>query len=148
MDLLELPFKAIRLPNFKLRLPTITQPPAMLVFAIVLGSYFLVFSGIIYDIIVEPPSIGSELDPVTKQYKPVAFLQWRVNGQYIIEGLSAGSMFVIGAVGFILLDRSNGKSTSNRNRYLLLLAGALCVILSYAVSMVFLRMKIPGYLQS
>jgi hypothetical protein len=80
MDILEAPFKVIRLPNLKLRLPTVSHPPAMLVFAIVFASYFLVLSGIIYDVIVEPPSIGSELDPETKQYKPVAFLQWRVNG--------------------------------------------------------------------
>jgi hypothetical protein len=81
MDILELPFHFIRLPNFKLRLPTISQPRAMTMFFFVAVSYFLVLSGLIYDIIVEPPSIGSELDPVTKQYKPVAFLQWRVNGK-------------------------------------------------------------------
>jgi hypothetical protein len=69
-------------------------------------------------------------------------------GQYIIEGLSAGAMFVIGATGFILLDKSNGKSTSTRNRYLMLLAGVLCILVSYAVSIVFLRKKIPGYLSS
>jgi hypothetical protein len=62
MDLLELPFHFLRLPNLKLKIPTINQPSPMVVFGFVFLSYFLVLSGIIYDVIVEPPSIGSTQD--------------------------------------------------------------------------------------
>ena len=46
----------------------------------VLLSYFLVTGGIIYDVIVEPPSIGSTTDE-RGHSRPVAFMQYRINGQ-------------------------------------------------------------------
>eukprot|EP00274_Cyanoptyche_gloeocystis_P000392 CAMPEP_0196665086 /NCGR_PEP_ID=MMETSP1086-20130531/59608_1 /TAXON_ID=77921 /ORGANISM="Cyanoptyche gloeocystis , Strain SAG4.97" /LENGTH=98 /DNA_ID=CAMNT_0042001679 /DNA_START=231 /DNA_END=527 /DNA_ORIENTATION=+ len=94
----------------------------------------------------EPPSLGSSQDPHTGVVKPVAFLQYRVNGQYIIEGLSAGFLFSLGGLGFILLDFSNDKLTSQRNRYLLILSGVLCIAIAYNLCLLFLRIKIPGYL--
>lgn len=146
MELLELPFTTIfKVPNLKLKMPKFPEFGPMIVFSVVFLSYFLVMSGIIYDIIVEPPSIGSSQDEATGQVKPVAFLQYRVNGQYIIEGLSAGALFVLGGVGFIILDRAHQKFTSTRNRYLLILAGILCILAAYNLSIVFLRIKIPGF---
>lgn len=103
MDALSAPFVVFRPPNLKLKIPKIEQPSAMTVFAVLLASYFLVISGIIYDVIVEPPSIGSVQDERTGSVKPVVFLQWRVNGQYIIEGLSAGtsSIFLNERISFL-----------------------------------------------
>ncbi|CAF1433365.1 unnamed protein product [Rotaria sordida] len=49
-------------------------------------SYFLLTADIIYDIIVDL----SNVDHITDEYghhKPVAFMAWRINGQYIMEGL-------------------------------------------------------------
>ena len=103
-DLLELPFHFLRVPNLKLRIPNISAPSATTVFFLVLASYYLVFSGIIYDVIVEPPSIGSHRDE-GGSVKPVVFLQYRINGQYIIEGLAAGLLFVLGGVGIIILNK-------------------------------------------
>ena len=40
--------------------------------------------GIIYDVIVEPPSVGSTTDE-HGHTRPVAFMPYRVNGQYIME---------------------------------------------------------------
>lgn len=102
--LLELPFHFLRVPNLKLRIPNISAPSATTVFFLVLASYYLVFSGIIYDVIVEPPSIGSHRDE-GGSVKPVVFLQYRINGQYIIEGLAAGLLFVLGGVGIIILNK-------------------------------------------
>jgi len=147
MSLLELPFSFLRVPNLKLKIPTLQHPSAMTVFAVVFASYFLVLSGIIYDIIVEPPSIGVTMDEATKSTKPVAFLAYRVNGQYIIEGLSAGLLFAVGGIGFIILDKANEKFTSTRNRYLLILAGLICIIVAYNLCIVFLRIKVPGYMR-
>jgi len=123
----------------------------MLMFAVVFVSYFLVLSGVIYDIIVEPPSIGSTTDD-KGAVKPIAFLQYRVNGQFIIEGLGAGMLFALGALGFIILDISDNlnmsrvKDTVLDRRYLLLLSGIICIVAAYNLCLVFLRMKIPGYL--
>jgi len=139
------PVSMFHIPRVKLIIPSVSAPSPMVVFAILFFSYFLVMSGIIYDIVVEPPSIGMTRDEATGANKPVAFLQWRINGQYIIEGLTAGFMFALGGVGFILLDRSTDTSQSQRNRYLLCLSGALLLLVAYSLCRVFLRIKIPGY---
>lgn len=47
-SLYTLPANFLRLPRLKLVFPTIRQPSAMVVFAGVFFSYFLVLSGIIY----------------------------------------------------------------------------------------------------
>ena len=46
----------------------------MVMFGIVLLSYFLVTGGLIYDVIVEPPSVGSTTDEYGNS-KPEAFMQ-------------------------------------------------------------------------
>jgi len=146
LSLLELPFHVVRVPNTKLKIPRVSAPGAMTVFAFVYISYFLVASGIIYDVIVEPPSIGSSQDEATGAVRPVAFLAHRINGQYIIEGLSAGLLFGLGGLGFIILDLSNQKFTSDTNRYLLILSGVVAIFVAYNLTILFLRIKIPGYL--
>ena len=145
-ELIELPFNFLRVPNIKLRLPNIRAPGKMTVFAFVFLSYFLVSSGIIYDVIVEPPSLGSENEGGS--VKPVIFLKYRINGQFIVEGLSAGFLFAVGGLGFILLDKASRKGTTERNRNILLIAGALCAVISYNLLIVFLRKKLPGYQRS
>eukprot|EP00301_Raphidiophrys_heterophryoidea_P017909 c2909_g1_i1.p1 GENE.c2909_g1_i1~~c2909_g1_i1.p1 ORF type:complete len:171 (+),score=57.30 c2909_g1_i1:44-514(+) len=144
--LLLAPSSVIRIPNVRLKIPHIPTPDKMLVFCVLFFSYFLVMSGIIYDIIVEPPGIGSTQDPATGQHKPQAFLPYRINGQYIIEGLSAGFMFSVGATGIILLDqvtRVSGKSA----QYIFLGAGGALIALGYNLSIVFIKIKLPGYLR-
>jgi len=115
------------------------------VFAIVYASYFMVTSGIIYDLIIEPPSIGSTRDPSTGAYKPEAFMKYRINGQYIIEGLAAGMLFCLGGLGVIILDKSDSKFTSDRNRFLMISSGIVFVGLAFNLCNLFLRIKFPGY---
>lgn len=141
-----LPFAVVRCPRLKLSTPSVSLPSAMTVFAAVFFSYFLVLSGIIYDMINEPPSVGAELDPATGKQRPVAILKYRINGQYIIEGMSAGFLFCLGALGFILLDRSASKSLPSKVRSIMLIAGVVCIGIAYNMCMVFLRIKMPGYM--
>lgn len=130
-----------------MKLSTFELPSAMTVFLIVLLTYFLVISGFVYDVIVEPPGIGSKQDPVTGAVQPVVFLPGRVNGQYIIEGLSAGFMFVLGGVGIILLDLACEKARARNIRLTFVAVGVGCVFVSYVMSMLFLRIKIPSYMR-
>ncbi|KAG3283373.1 OSTC-like [Ictidomys tridecemlineatus] len=124
-------FLVLECPNLKLKKPPwVHMPSAMMVYALVVVSYFLITGGILYDVIVEPPSVGSMTDEHGHQ-RPVAFLAYRVNGQYIMEGL---------APNFIILDRSNAPNIPKLNRFLLLFIGFVCLIL------IFMRMKLPGYL--
>lgn len=117
----------------------------MVVFGFMIFSYFLVTGGIIYDVIVEPPSIGSTTDERGNS-KPVAFMPYRINGQYIMEGLASSFLFTMGGLGFVVLDQTNNPLTPKLNRMLLLLVGFVCVLVSFFTLRVFMRMKLPGYL--
>merc|ERR1712142_1145543 len=64
----------------------------------------------IYDVIVEPPSVGSTTDE-HGHTRPVAFMPYRVNGQYIMEGLASSFMFSLGGAGMIILDQTHNPQT-------------------------------------
>lgn len=122
-------------------------PRPMTVFALVLVSFFVVTSGIAYDIINEPPSVGALPDPVTGKLKPVTFVPHRVNAQYIIEGLTGGLMYCLGAVGIILLDKSHDRQLEHKRRLMLLGLGGSFAVIGYLTALSFLRIKMPGYLR-
>lgn len=107
----------------------------------------MVVSGIVYDVIVEPPGIGSTQDPTTGSVRPVVFLSGRVNGQYIIEGLSSGFMFVLGGMGIVLLDLALDKNRAKSVKVSYASAGISSLIIAYVMSMLFIRIKIPGYMR-
>lgn len=141
-------FSFLDCPHLRLKKPTwIRTPSAMVVFGFVLLSYFLVCGGVIYDVIVEPPSIGSTTDERGNS-RPVAFMPYRVNGQYIMEGLAASFMFTLGGLGFIILDNANAPLIPKLNRTLMIGMGFVCVCVSFFACRVFMRMKLPGYLQA
>ncbi|KAF3815505.1 hypothetical protein GH733_016458 [Mirounga leonina] len=71
------------------------------------------------------------------------FLITGVNGQYIMEGLASSFLFTMGGLGFIILDRSNAPNIPKLNRFLLLFIGFVCVLLSFFMARVFMRMKLP-----
>ena len=87
MDVILRPiFGVFQVPDLKIKKPTwIQQPTANQTLFFILVSYFLVTGGVIYDVIVEPPSMGSTTDEHGHS-RPVAFMQYRINGQYIVEG--------------------------------------------------------------
>merc|ERR1712042_312425 len=141
-----IPFAVLEVPNLKIKKPSwLKTPSAMFVFAAVLLSYFLVTGGIIYDVIVEPPSIGSTTDEKGNT-KPVAFMPYRVNGQYTMEGLAASFLFTVGGLGYVILDKANGPGLPKLNRFLLLFFGFVCIVVPFFMCRLFMRMKLPGYL--
>jgi len=145
--LYSLPFLVLEVPNLKIKQPSwFHAPSAMTMFSIVLLSYFLVTGGIIYDVIVEPPSVGSTTDEHGHS-RPVAFMPYRVNGQYIMEGLASSFLFTIGGLGFIIMDQTHGPGKAKLNRILLTSMGFLFILVSFSTTWVFMRMKLPGYLQ-
>ncbi|XP_027127097.1 uncharacterized protein [Coffea arabica] len=142
-----LPYSFLRPPRLRLKLPSLTLPSAMTVYALILLTYFLVVSGLVYDVIVEPPGIGSTQDPRTGSVRPVVFLPGRVNGQYIIEGLSSGFMFVLGGTGIVLLDLALDKNRAKSVKVSFASAGVAFVVIAYVMSILFIRIKIPAYLR-
>jgi len=147
-SLYSIPYSVLECPNLKLKRPSwLHMPSGMVVYACILLSYFLVTGGIIYDVIVEPPSLGSTTDEHGNS-RPVAFMQYRVNGQYIMEGLASSFLFTLGGLGFVVLDQTNSPSTPRLNRILLLSIAFICILVSFFMCRVFMRMKLPGYLSS
>ncbi|XP_011207698.1 PREDICTED: putative oligosaccharyltransferase complex subunit CG9662 [Bactrocera latifrons] len=145
--LYSLPFQILVPPNIKIRRPTwIRKPSPMVMFSIVLLSYFLVTGGIIYDVIVEPPSVGATVDEHGHS-RPVAFMPYRVNGQYIMEGLASSFLFTIGGLGFIIMDQTHIPGKTNLNRFLLTAMGFIFILVSFFTTWLFMRMKLPSYLQ-
>ncbi|CAD7669721.1 unnamed protein product [Nyctereutes procyonoides] len=126
------PFLVLECPNLNLKKPPWVHMPLAMI-------------GIIYDVIVEPPSVGSMPDEHGHQ-RPVAFLAYGVNVQYIMEGLASSFLFTMGGLGFIILDRLNAPNIPKLNRFLLLFIGFVCVLLSFFMARVFMKMKLPGYL--
>lgn len=146
--LFSLPYLVLECPNIKIKKPSwVHQPSPKTMFAIVLVSYFLVTGGIIYDVIVEPPSVGSTTDEHGHS-RPVAFMPYRVNGQYIMEGLASSFLFSMGGLGFIVLDHIHSPLTPKLNRLMITAVGFICVLVSFFTTFIFMRMKLPGYLQS
>jgi len=143
-----IPYSVLECPHLKLKRPSwMCMPSGMVVFALILFSYFLVTGGIIYDVIVEPPSLGSTTDERGNS-RPVAFMQYRVNGQYIMEGLASSFLFTLGGLGFVVLDQTNKPTTPRLNRILLLCVAFVCILVSFFMCRVFMRMKLPGYLMN
>jgi hypothetical protein len=141
-------FGVIQQPNLKLKVPPIFERGINIwvIFVAMYISYFFVLSGVIYDIINEPPSIGSVRDE-RGRIRPQAIMEYRINGQYMIEGFTAGFLFCLGGLGFIGLNLATDAGWSQRNRYIFLGVGVGAVIIAYNVCIMFLRMKVPGYLQ-
>ncbi|KAJ6824933.1 putative oligosaccharyltransferase complex subunit ostc [Iris pallida] len=142
-----LPFSFLRPPKTRLKLPSsLPLPSATTILSLLLLTYLAVVSGLVYDVIVEPPGIGSTQDPRTGTVRPVVFLPGRVNGQYIIEGLSSGFMFLVGGVGIILLDLALDRNRERSVRISFAAFGISSVVISYIMAMLFIRIKIPSYL--
>ncbi|KAM4876947.1 LOW QUALITY PROTEIN: oligosaccharyltransferase complex subunit OSTC-like [Thomomys bottae] len=99
MESLYVPFLVLE-PNLKPKKPPWMHMPSAMT---VVVSYFLITRGIIDDVSVEPPSVSSMPDEHGHQ-RPEAFLAYRVNGQYIMEGLVSSFLFTMGGLGFIILD--------------------------------------------
>ncbi|KAJ8617023.1 hypothetical protein MRB53_013209 [Persea americana] len=130
-----LPFSFLRPPRLRLKIPSfVALPSSLTVLSLALLTYFLVVSGFVYDVIVEPPGIGSTQDPATGTVRPLVFLPGRVNGQYIIEGLSSGFMFLLGGLGIILMDLALDRNRPRSIRVSYASAGISSTVVAYVMN--------------
>ena len=127
--------------------PLFELPSSKTVFVLVFVLYFLLTSGIVYDLVNQPRSTGTTRDRLTGAEKPQAILPNRLNAQFIIEGMAAGLLFVLGGLSFIFLDNAHNTSSSKAVRYLLLFGGFSLLAVSYNGILLFMKIKLPGYLE-
>ncbi|CAD5210034.1 unnamed protein product [Bursaphelenchus xylophilus] len=139
-------FAAIDPPKLNISAPRWAKlPSANQTLFVSIVVYFLVTAGIVYDIINEPPSIGTTVDERGIQ-RPQAIMPYRINGQYIMEGLVASFMFSLTAIGFIVLDKANSSQMGKKNRLIMLGVGIGLVAVGYSVTRLFMKIKMPSYL--
>lgn len=70
-------------------------------------------------------------------------MQWRINGQFIMEGLLASFMFTLGAIGFIILDRANKSKLTAGIRLMMFAVGLSSIIISFIATRFFMKLKMP-----
>ena len=70
-------------------------------------------------------------------------MPYRINAQYIMEGLASSFLFALGGMGFIILDQTNNPLTPKLNRMLLIILGFGSILVSFFMLRVFMRMKLP-----
>lgn len=71
-------------------------------------------------------------------------MPYRVNGQYILEGLASSFMFTVGGLGYVILDQTQSRHGMPKlNRLLLTFLGFACIVISFLATWVFMRMKLP-----
>ena len=66
--------------------------------------------------------------------------------QYIMEGLAAAFMFVLGGSGFIILDQTHATNMPKLNRTMLQFIGFGSLIIAFSCCWIFMKIKLPGYM--
>ena len=104
-----------RVPPIKLRQPDLTwRPSKTLVFAGMLFVFWLITGGIVYDLINEPPVIGTTEGPNGNRIPEGVMSGTR--GQYFMEGLTGGFFYTMGGGGLILAHQSLESNWSSGNK--------------------------------
>jgi hypothetical protein len=132
------------------------------IFYISFFAYILLHAGSFYNVQQSPPSMGNE------NGKPVAILVHQVHRQYIIEGMAAAFMVLMGGVGSILFtsfgkplkgssssSSGGGISISSKHwkrpdfqQYALLGFGVVLFVIGYNILTIFMKIKVPRYLST
>lgn len=69
-----------------------------------LFGYFLLISGVFYNLKHDTASMGQYTNPKTGKSSPIIFKQNNFKDQYVLEGIVSSFLICLGCVGFISLD--------------------------------------------
>ncbi|KAI3384692.1 hypothetical protein SNEBB_000658 [Seison nebaliae] len=139
-------FSWLEAPNIQFRRPSwFALPSKNLFFGFAMLTYFLFVGGIVYDVIIEPHSMGTKTDSMGRTVME-PFLLYRMNGQYIMEGLVSSMMFVLGGTGLVLLTMAQAPGIRRFNRYMTMGIGSIMTVLPYLAARLFISIKLPYYL--
>ena len=94
------------------------------IFKILIFTYFIVTAGIIFDMILEPPSIGTKINE-KGQIVEEFIAKGHENYQYVIEGILASVFFISISVGMILVDKGIQLSNADNKKILYLIGGPI-----------------------
>lgn len=70
-------------------------------------------------------------------------MPYRINGQYIMEGLASSLLFTLGAIGGIFLDMSHSEHATQVSRMFFIGTGITLSFVTFFCANVFMKMKLP-----
>ena len=113
----------------------------MPIFWIFLLTYFLLVSGVFYNLQNQPASWGQVRDHRTNRLTPKIFYENDFTKQYVLEGLVAAFFYCLGCVGFITLDYAQQPRLSRRKRLMAYIFSGVSIISAFFVNRTFFRIK-------
>ncbi|MEA2070871.1 MAG: hypothetical protein U9O98_06220 [Asgard group archaeon] len=124
-----LPFVPIvRRPDYQLRFVKLKMPttiPIQLIMVVILVGLLFIYIGGFYDIAQDPLAFGSDQND-----QPVVITS-QLNHQFLVEGMAAGILMFIGALGFFLIHYATQYAYSPKNATILLIVGIGVVIIAW-----------------
>lgn len=124
----------LRKPKFEL--PSLTQNRMTV---LVLVTIWFLLSGGIYILIEKPTALA-----FTSTGSPI-FLYPQFDRMFLLEGLVAGILFIVGGIGFILIYQSTKYAYDPKYANLLLYAGIALILVSYFGVNYMLESKLNPY---
>ena len=113
----------------------------MPLFWLLLIGYFLLISGVFYNLLNDPPSIGHYTDPKTNKNLPAIFYMNDFKEQYVLEGLVSSFFCCLGCVGFIVLDYAQLPSISRKQRLMAYIFSGVTILMAFFMTRTFFRVK-------
>lgn len=137
------PDRLIRKPNIKFGLPKapkIPVPSRELIFFAFLGVFSVLIAGFLYDITRNTVPLNYKQEDQTKRVIPQFF--WPdLHESYIIEGVVASIIVLIGVFGLLFIYQSTKNFYRPKSAYSYLVAGTALIILSFIILEWFISQK-------
>ena len=127
-------------PNVDFRKPQLDfaqNPQNMVLIILLLATVFLLASGV-YNLAENPLPLGYSDQ---QGYVPI---YTGMNNQFLVESLSAGLFFVIGAAGFFLVRYATRYAYDTRSASTIIVIGVGLLVIGIAGALIMIQIKIYG----
>ncbi len=114
------------------------RPPDWFISSALIIASILLLGGTLYNLL-EKPLVAYF---VGEYGRPILYHPGAINDQLLGESLAVMALYVMGTSGLLLLYRSTRYAHRPRQAYIMLMAGLVLLIMSYAIIEMILRAKL------
>ena len=113
------------------------KPSTFIVSTVVIGAVVFLFSGGLYDIIVQP---------LVAFYngQRFYFLYPEISSQFIFDTVVAAILYIVGFIGLMSIYQSSRHAYNSRQAYMTMIIGATLLLIAYVFLEYFVHMKLAG----
>ena len=113
------------------------KPSTFIVSTVVIGAVVFLFSGGLYDIIVQP---------LVAFYngQRFYFLYPEISSQFIFDTVVAAILYIVGFIGLMSIYQSSRHAYNSRQAYMTMIIGATLLLIAYVFLEYFVHMKLSG----